>query len=92
MTIPSVEIGSINERLCDLTKWQAHCALETATLRRFGERRNSIPLGKSSEVEVAMETKTIGASRPWNLSKVPTAIRWKPFLFMSDLSSFTWAL
>src|ERR1039458_1613646 len=49
-----------------------HLARETATFSRFRLYRNSIPLGASSGVEVAIEYKTTGASCPWNLSTVPT--------------------
>lgn len=72
--IPSGERGSIIERVVEQYSRQHHCARETATFSRFGESRNSIPLGRSSAVEVTIETRTTGASRPWNLSKVPTAI------------------
>jgi len=51
-----------------------------------------MPRGKSSAVDVTMETKTMGASRPWNLSRVPMAMRWRPFWLKRDLRRFTWAL
>jgi len=43
-----------------------------ATLSRLGESRKSMPRGRSSVVEVAIETMTATSSRPWNLSTVPT--------------------
>jgi hypothetical protein len=62
MTMPSGETGSITESCGERSTKQAHWALEIATFNRFGESRNSIPRGKSSLDEVAMETKTTGAS------------------------------
>ncbi len=51
-----------------------------------------MPRGRSSAVEVAMETNTTGASWPWNLSKVPTRM-WVRFSLRSKVFMFlTWAL
>ena len=47
----------------------------TATFSRLREKRNSGPLGMSSRRGVVIVKKTTGASRPWNLSTVPT---WTP--------------
>ena len=49
-------------------------ARETATFKRFIEKRNSMLRGISSALEVAIDTMHIGASCPWNLSTVPTRV------------------
>ena len=43
-----------------------------ATFKRFREKRNSALRGMCSDDEVVMVKKTTAASRPWNLSTVPT--------------------
>ena len=48
-------------------------ARETATFSRLRLKRNSTPRGMSSPLLLAIEKKTTGASRPWNLSTVPTS-------------------
>lgn len=48
--------------------------LLTATLSRSRDNRKSSPRDVSSEDEAVIETSTIGASCPWNLSTVPTRI------------------
>ena len=45
-----------------------HCAREVATLIRFGLKTKASPRGASSPLELASETRTTGASCPWNLS------------------------
>jgi hypothetical protein len=64
ITIPSAELGSMTDNLSERIKKQDHCALDTATFIRFGESRNSIPLGRSSLDEVAIEIRTTAASCP----------------------------
>lgn len=49
-----------------------HCAREVATLIRFALKTKPRPRGASSPLELASETRTTGASCPWNLSTVPT--------------------
>ena len=56
----------------DPTTMARACALEIATLSLFFENKKSIPLGLSEALDAHMDTKTIGASCPWNLSTLPT--------------------
>jgi hypothetical protein len=49
-----------------------HCAREIATFSRLALNKNSMSRGMHSASDVAIETNTIGASWPWNLSTVPT--------------------
>ena len=62
MTIPSGETGSMTESCGERRTKHAHWALDIATFKRFGESKNSMPRGRSSLDEVAIDTKTIGAS------------------------------
>ena len=62
-------------------------ALDTATLNLFGLYKNSMPLGASCAVEVAIEQITTAASWPWNLSTVPMARSGN-----ASFSNFTWRL
>ena len=70
----------------------AHFPLETATLTRLRESKNSIPRGTSSADDAVIDTITTGASWPWNLSTVPTLIPESPALSSSRRSSATCAL
>ena len=61
--------GSNKEGLA--TKIKTPFARDTATFSLFKLYKNSIPLGASSGVEVAMDKMITAASCPWNLSTVP---------------------
>jgi hypothetical protein len=62
--MPSGEDGSMIARCGERKTKQAHWARDIATFSRFGESKNSIPLGKSSLEDVTIDTNTMGASWP----------------------------
>ena len=70
--IASIVDAFVPSRASVQTRYASERARLTATFRRLLEKRKSAPRLIASPSEVVIEKKTTGASRPWNLSTVPT--------------------